>query len=192
MKNHNHQLCLTSKEYAEILNPHSKNGLSPHTVLYLDHYSKSSSSSRPASASPLRRTRKASTKRRPHSATRRSPTSTTSEQKTQTKMKQLQQQFSTLAREHRRLTVSRTSPRELDIINKRMELILQQLEPLQKQLKASIKKSSSKDHLDIETNETPLETLRKTRLLQVLLKDPSRQEQHRDYLHRRIRPNSND
>ena len=190
MKNHNQQLCLTSKEYADLLNPQPKADSSPYTLLYRDRYSKSSS--RPASASPLRRKRKTTAKRRSQSATRRSPTSALSDQKSNKRVKELRQRYATLAREHRRLTVSRSSPRDLDIISKRMELILEQLEPLQKQLKASIKKSSSRDHLEIETNETPLETLRKTRLLQVLLKDPSRQEQHRDYLHRRIRPYSND
>lgn len=140
----------------------------------------------------MRRTRTVPTKRRPYSATRRSPTSNVSDQKSHTKVKQLRQQYATLVREHRRLVASRSSPRELEIISNRMKMILDELEPLQKQLKSSIRKSSSKDHFEIDRNETPLETLRKTRLLQMLLKDTSRQEQHRDFVHRRIRPNSND
>jgi hypothetical protein len=73
-----------------------------------------------------------------------------------------------------------------------MELILEELERLQRQLKNSIRKSSSsKDQFQLEKNETPLETLRKTRLLQIILRDSINKDPYhtRSY---RTRPNSYD
>jgi hypothetical protein len=195
LKNHNHQLCLTSKAYAEVLHPHLKGDLSPHTLLYLDHYNKSST--RPSSASPVRSTRRPVTASlgRPHSASRRPQTATISDKQCHSRIKRLRQEFAILAREHTRLNTSRTNARELEIISRRMEIILDELERLQKQLKISLRKSSSsRNQLEQDKNETPLETLRKTRLLQILLKDSTnkqQQQQHRGRSHR-TRPNSND
>jgi hypothetical protein len=177
LKNHNHQLCLSSKEYSEILHPHLKGDLSPHTLLYLDHYNKPSSI-RPSSASPVR-------------SIRRPQTATMSDKQCYSRIKRLRQEFATLAREHSRLHTSRTNARELEIISRRMEIILDELERLQRQLKISFRRSSSKDHLETEKNETPLDTLRKTRLLQVMLKDSTNKQQYRGRSHR-TRPYSND
>jgi hypothetical protein len=192
LKNHNHQLCLSSKEYSEILHPHLKGDLSPHTLLYLDHYNKPSSI-RPSSASPVRSIRHPITTstRRPHSASRRPQTATMSDKQCYSRIKRLRQEFATLAREHSRLHTSRTNARELEIISRRMEIILDELERLQRQLKISFRRSSSKDHLETEKNETPLDTLRKTRLLQVMLKDSTNKQHYRGRSHR-TRPYSND
>jgi hypothetical protein len=72
-----------------------------------------------------------------------------------------------------------------------MEIILEELERLHKQLKISLKKSSSKDQFQLEKNETPLDTLRKTRLLQIILKDSTNKQQYYEHP-RKTRPNSND
>ena len=72
-----------------------------------------------------------------------------------------------------------------------MEIILDELERLQRQLRISLRKSTSKDCLETEKNETPLDTLRKTRLLQLMLKDPTNKQHYRGRSHR-TRPTSND
>jgi hypothetical protein len=72
-----------------------------------------------------------------------------------------------------------------------MEIILQELERLQKQFKISLKKSLPKEQFQLEKNETPLETLRKTRLLQIILKDSTNKQQSHGH-YQRIRPNSYD
>ena len=200
LKNHNHQLCLSSKEYAE-LQPHLRADLSPHTLLYLDHYNKpfSSSSSppniRPSSASPVRAVRRpvhpSSPIRRPRSASRRPPSANMSEKQCYSRIKRLRQEFAVLAREHARLSASRTHQRELEIIGRRMEIILEELERLQRQLRNSVRKSSSRDQLEFDQNDTPLETLRKTRLLQLILRDSANQQEWRGRSHR-TRPNSYD
>jgi hypothetical protein len=189
LKSHNHQLCLSSKEYFELFHSNLKNSLSPHRRLYLDHSNKSSTK-RPSSASPIRRPIITSTERS-HSAFRRPQTSTLSKKQVHSRMKRLRQEFTILAREHTTLNTSRTNSRELEIINQRMEIILDELESLQKQLKFSLRKSFSKDRIELEKNETPLETLKKTKLLQGILKDPNNKQQHRERSHR-TRPNSND
>ncbi|CAF0901164.1 unnamed protein product [Rotaria sordida] len=197
LKNHNHQLCLSSKEYSELLHPHEKSDLPPHSYLYLDHYNKSSST-RPSSASPVRAVRRpiattttTTTTRRSCSASRRPQTTTISDKQCYSRLKHLRHEFATLAREHKRLNKSRTNTRELEIINRRMEIILDELERLQKQIKISLKRSSIKDQDKLEKNDTPLETLRKTRLLQILLGDQTNKQQYRGRSHR-TRQNSND
>jgi hypothetical protein len=179
LKNHNHQLCLSSKEYSEILQPHLKGDISPHTLLYLDHYNKPTST-RPSSASPVRSVRHPTTAttstRRPHSASRRPQTATISDKQCYSRIKRLRQEFGLLAREHTRLQSSRTNARELEIISRRMEIILDELERLQRLLRISLRKSTSKDYFETEKNETPLDTLRKTRLLQLMLKDPTNKQ----------------
>ncbi|CAF2323120.1 unnamed protein product [Rotaria sp. Silwood2] len=193
LKNHNHQLCLSSKEYSELLHPHHKSDLSPHSYLYLDHYNKSSSI-RPSSASPVRSIHRpitTTTTRRSYSASRRPQTATISDKQCYSRMKHLRQEFATLAREHKRLNKTRTNARELEIISRRMEIILDELERLQRQLKISLKKSSTKDQGKLDKNDTPLETLRKTRLLQILLGDQTNKQQYRGRS-RRTRQNSND
>ena len=199
LKNHNHQLCLSSKEYAE-LHPHLRGDLSPHTLLYLDHYNKpfSSSSSptlRPSSASPVRAVRRpivpSSSTRRPRSASRRPQSANISDRQCYSRIKRLRQEFAILAREHARLSTSRIHQRELEIISRRMEIILEELERLQRQLKTSVRKSASRDQLEFEQNDTPLETLRKTRLLQLILRDSANQQQCYGRPHR-ARPNSYD
>ena len=193
LKNHNHQLCLSSKEYAE-LQPHLRGDLSPHTLLYLDHYNKLSSPLiRPSSASPVRTVRRpiVSSTRRPRSASRRPQSANISDKQCYSRIKRLRQEFAVLAREHARLNTSRTNVRELEIINRRMEIILDQLEPLQRQLRTATRKSSSRDQLESDKNQTPLQTLRKTRLLQTLLRDPTSQQEYHTRSHR-TRPNSYD
>ncbi|CAF3351900.1 unnamed protein product [Rotaria sp. Silwood1] len=196
LKNHNHQLCLSSKEYSELLHPDHRSDLSPHSYLYLDHYNKSSLT-RPSSASPVRSTRRpittkaTTTRRRSHSACRRPQTAMISDKQCYSRIKHLRHEFSTLAHEHKRLNKSRTNARELGIINRRMEIILDELECLQRQLKISLKKSSTKNQDRLEINETPLETLRKTRLLQILLTDQTNKQQYQG-CSRRSRPNSYD
>lgn len=202
LKNHNHQLCLSSKEYAEI-QPHLRADLSPHTLLYLDHYNKpySTSSSpivRPSSASPVRAVRRpvhpcsSSTKRRPRSASRRPTSANMSEKQCYSRIKRLRQEFAVLAREHAKLSTSRTHHRELEIIGRRMEIILEELERLQRQLRNSVRKSSSRDQLEFDQNDTPLETLRKTRLLQLILRDSANQQEWRGGRAHQARPNSYD
>jgi hypothetical protein len=73
-----------------------------------------------------------------------------------------------------------------------MEIILEELERLQKQLCISLKKSSSKSEFYFEKDETPLDTLRKTRLLQIILRDPNNKQQRNGSHSRRTRPYSND
>ncbi|UJR24833.1 hypothetical protein I4U23_006205 [Adineta vaga] len=186
LKNHNHQLCLSSKEYADLHHTNVKSDLSPHTVLYLDHYNKSSRR-RPSSASPMRsicRSKTTSPRGRPQ-------TSTLSEKQCYSRIKRLRQEFAILAREHTNLSTSRSNSRELEILNRRMELILDELERLQQQLQLFLRKSSTRDPFQSEKTETPLETLRKTKLLQTILKDPSNSQYNRGRS-RRIRPKSND
>lgn len=192
LKNHNHQLCLSSKEYAEI-QPHLKGDLSPHTLLYLDHYNKTSSTNRPSSASPVRPVRRQAnnSNRRPRSASRRPQSANFSDKQCYSRIKQLRQEFGVLAREHARLNTSRANTRELEIINRRMEIILEELEHLQTLLKHSIRKSSSREQIQGENVETPLQTLRKTRLLQFILKDSTNTQPYKTYSHR-CRPNSNE
>ena len=188
LKSHNHQLCLSSKEYSEFLHPHLKGDLSPHTLLYLDHYNKLSST-RPSSASPVRSNRHpiSTLTNRAQSASRRPQTATISVKQCHSRIKHLQQEFASLAREHARLHRSRSDTRKLDIISRRMEIILEELETLQRESR----KSSSRDHLNGEKSETPLETLRKTRLIQLILKDPANKPHCRGRSHR-ARPNSKD
>lgn len=157
-----------------MLQPHLKGDLSPHTLLYLDHYQRTAATSRPSSASPVRHR----PRRRPQTA---AAAAVTSEKKCYSRMKHLRQEFATLTREHQRLNTSRSNPRELEIINRRMEIILEELDQLQRQLRQTTNRRST-------SIETPLETLRKTRLLQVILKDASQKEQHQGRSHRRTRP----
>lgn len=184
LKNHNNQLCLSSKEYGEI-HPHIKGDLSPHTLLYLDHYNKSSLSNRPSSASPVRAVRRQTnnSNRRPRSASRRPQSANFSDKQCYSRIKHLRQEFGVLAREHARLNTSRSNTRELDIINRRMEIILEELEYLQKLLRNSIRKSSSREQIQFDKAETPLQTLRKTRLLQFILKDSTNTQQYKPYSH---------
>lgn len=200
LKNHNHQLCLSSKEYAELY-PHLRGDLSPHTLLYLDHYNKPSSSTssptlRPSSASPVRAVRRpinssSSSTRRPRSASRRPQSANISDRQCYSRIKRLRQEFAILAREHARLSTSRLHQREMEIISRRMEIILEELERLQRQLRTSLRKSASRDQFEFEQNDTPLETLKKTRLLQLILRDAANQPQCQGRSHR-ARPNSYD
>lgn len=185
-------MCLSSREYNEILHPHLRKDLSPHSLLYLDHYNKSASI-RPSSASPMRSIRRPTTvpKRRSYSVSRRPQIGHLSYKQCYLRMKNLRQEFATLAREHARLNKSRSNAREVEIINHRMEIILDELERLQRQLRMSVKKISPKEPDVLVKNDSPLETLRKTRLLQIVLKDPTN-EQHYRGRSRRARPNSND
>ncbi|CAF1456736.1 unnamed protein product [Adineta ricciae] len=180
LKNHNHQLCLSSKEYSDLHHTNGRSDLSPHTILYLDHYNKSSRT-RPSSASPIRAVRRSVTtspSERPHR-------SALSEKQCHSRIKRLRQEFATLAREHTTISTSRNNSRELEILNLRMELILDELERLQRLLKLSVRKTQS------DKIETPLETLRKTKLLQTILKDPSNNQHYQGHS-RRSRPKSND
>ena len=196
LKKHNHQLCLSSKEYAEILNNHGGGDLSPHTFLYLDHYNRPTI--RPSSASPIRTVRRSRTSSfgGVHSTTRRPKTAMLSTQQCYARIKSLHQEFATLTREHKRLNTSRGNQRELQIISERMKIILEDLEKLQNQLKSSMSDSLPKDLSSNNKLETPLETLRKTRLIQILLKDSSsnsqKKENCRRRTHRRFRPTSYD
>ena len=175
LKTHNHQLCLSSKQYAELVHPHLPGDLSPHTLLYLDHYHKSSD--RPTSASHTRSMRRSRSHslRRAHSAARHPQTSLLSDKQCYSRVKRLRQEFTTLAREQTRLSTSRTGARESEILTRRMEMILDELERL---FESSMGKSSSKDQH--EKSETPLETLRKTKLIQHLLKDSQAKQQSRE------------
>ena len=159
-----------------MLQPHLKGDLSPHTLLYLDHYQRTAAPSRPSSVSPVRHR----PRRRPQTA------AVTSEKKCYSRMKHLRQEFATLTREHQRLSTSRSNPRELEIINRRMEIILEELDQLQRQLRQTT--TTTTTNRRSTSTETPLETLRKTRLLQVILKDASQKEQHQGRSHRRTRP----
>ncbi|CAF1236512.1 unnamed protein product [Adineta steineri] len=185
LKNHNHHLCLSSKEYSELLHSNVKNDFSPHN----DHYNKSSRT-RSSSVSPVRS--KSTSIRRSHSTVRRPQSSINSDRQCCSRIKSLRQEFEILAREHASLNTSRANSRELEIINRRMEMILDELERLQRQIKSSLRKSSSfRDQIESEKIETPLETLRKTRLLQIILKDPTNRQLCRERSHRR-RSNIND
>ena len=163
MKNHNHQLCLSSKEYSDLLHPRHKTELSPHTLLYLDHYNKPTTN-RPSSASPLRATR------RPvitTTTTRRPQTASTSDSQSYSRIKQLRREYVVLSREHARLNSSYASSDDVEFIGRRMDVILEELGRLQRQYMMT-----SQDHMEQDLNETPIETLRRTKLLQLILKDP--------------------
>lgn len=161
MKNHNHQLCLSSKEYSDLLHPRHKTELSPHTLLYLDHYNKPSQ--RPTSASPVRAVRRpvAPVIRRPQTA------STTSDNQCYSRIKQLRREYVVLSREHARLNTSCASSDDVEFIGRRMDVILEELGQLQRQYMMT-----SQDRMEQDLNETPIETLRRTKLLQLILKDP--------------------
>jgi hypothetical protein len=166
LKNHNHQLCLSSKEYSDLLHPRHKSELSPHTLLYLDHYNKPST--RPLSASPVRsnrRTNQTSSTRRPHTAS-------TTDNDCYSRIKRLRREYVVLSREHTKLNSSLTSTDDLEIIGRRMNIILEELGQLQRQYMMT-----SQDHMEQDLNETPIETLRRTKLLQLILKDPINKQQ---------------
>ncbi|CAF3279223.1 unnamed protein product [Rotaria socialis] len=168
LKNHNHQLCLSSKEYANLVHPRRKSELSPHALLYLDSYNKQSN--RPSSASPIRSTR------RPIaiSTTRRPQTASTIDNQSFSHIKRLRREYVILSREHARLYSSKTNLDDLEILTRRMENILEELEQLQRQ-----HMFSSQNHSEQDLNETPIETLKRTRLLQLILKDPiTKQQKH--------------
>jgi hypothetical protein len=61
------------------------------------------------------------------------------------------------------------------MIGKRMDIILEELGQLQKQYMMT-----SQDHMEQDLNETPIETLKRTKLLQLILKDPinNKQQKH--------------
>ena len=153
LKRHNQQLCSSSKEYADLIHSPSKSDLSPHTLLYLDHYRKSPSK-RCASAVPVRST----SLRRPKS-----------DQQLYARIRSLRREFAILSREHARLSLAREEHEDEDmqILAKRMEIILEELERLQRDYMRS-----SREHMENELDETPLDTLRRTKLLQLILKDP--------------------
>ncbi|CAF1125805.1 unnamed protein product [Rotaria sordida] len=168
LKNHNRQLCLSSKEYADLLHPPHKSELSPHTLLYLDHYKKPSN--RPSSASPVRSTRRPITT----STTRRPQTASTIDSQCYSRIKRLRREYAILSREHARLYLSQTSSDDLDILTRRMEIILEELQQLQRQYM-----TLSQSHMEQDLNKTPIETLRRTKLLQLILKDPiTKQQKH--------------
>ena len=162
LKKHNHQLCLSSKEYSDLLHPRHKSELSPHTLLYLDHYSKPPN--RPTSASPVRATRRTnpptSSNRRPQTA------SAAADSDCYSRIKRLRREYVILSREHARLNSSYASTDDVEFIGRRMDLILEELGQLQRQYMASSQQSMEQD-----LNETPIETLRRTKLLQLILKD---------------------
>jgi uncharacterized protein YaaW (UPF0174 family) len=58
------------------------------------------------------------------------------------------------------------------MIGKRMDIILEELGQLQRQYMMT-----SQDHMEQDLNETPIETLRRTKLLQLILKDPINKQQ---------------
>jgi uncharacterized protein YaaW (UPF0174 family) len=58
------------------------------------------------------------------------------------------------------------------MIGKRMNIILEELGQLQRQYMMT-----SQDHMEQDLNETPIETLRRTKLLQLILKDPINKQQ---------------
>ena len=128
---------------------------------------------------------------RSHSTLRRPQTSTISDRQCHSRIERLRQEFFILSREQTRLNATRTNSRELEIISRRMQIILDELELLQRQLKLSLRRSLSKDEIQSEKNETPLETLKKTRLLQTILKDPTNKQQYPARSHR-TKPNPND
>ncbi|CAF2868457.1 unnamed protein product [Rotaria sp. Silwood2] len=168
LKNHNNQLCLSSKEYANLLHPRHKSELSPHTLLYLDHCNRQSN--RPSSASPVRSTRRPITT----STTRRPQTASTTDSQCYSRIKCLRREYAILSREHARLLSSQTSSDDLDVLTRRMEIILEELQQLQKQYM-----SLSQSCMEQDLNETPIETLRRTKLLQLILKDPiTKQQKH--------------
>ena len=58
------------------------------------------------------------------------------------------------------------------MLTRRMEIILEELGQLQRQYL-----KSSEDQIEQDLNETPLDTLRRTRLLQLILRDSINKEQ---------------
>jgi hypothetical protein len=56
-----------------------------------------------------------------------------------------------------------------------MDIILEELGQLQRQYMIT-----SQDHMEQDLNETPIETLKRTKLLQLILKDPinNKQQKH--------------
>ncbi len=61
------------------------------------------------------------------------------------------------------------------MISRRMDIILEELGQLQRQYMIT-----SQDHMEQDLNETPIETLKRTKLLQLILKDPinNKQQKH--------------
>ena len=158
MKTHNQRLCLSSKEYAELLNPNSKSELSPHTLLYLDHYNRALN--REGSALPSRSTRRSSPSRRTQSAS-------LSDSQIYSRIKSLRREFVILSREHARLLTSDNQSEDIEILGRRMEVILDELANLQRRYL-----KSSREQMEQDIDESPLNTLRRTKLLQLILKDP--------------------
>lgn len=168
LKTHNQQLCLSSKDYVDLVQPHLKSELSPHTLLYLDHYNRSAN--RSSSALPTRSSRRttssSSVQRRPQSAS-------LSDHQIYSRIKCLRREFVILSREHARLiSLGNQDDDDVQILSRRMDIILQELQQLQKQYMRS-----SREHMEQDLDQTPLETLRRTKLLQLILKDPNVKQQ---------------
>lgn len=56
---------------------------------------------------------------------------------------------------------------DVQILSRRMEIILEELERLQREYMRA-----SREHMENDVDESPLDTLRRTKLLQLILKDP--------------------
>lgn len=166
-------MCLSSKEYSDLLHPRQKSEISPHTLLYLDHYNKQST--RPSSSSsPVRASRRSTgsasaSTRRPQSAS-----APASDSQCYSRIKSLRREYVILSREHARLNSSEGGVDDLEVIGRRMDAILEELGQLQRRYMMT-----SQDRMEQDLNETPIETLRRTKLLQLILRDPiSKHQKH--------------
>ncbi|CAF1235850.1 unnamed protein product [Adineta ricciae] len=109
LKSHNHQLCLSSKEYVKNLHTHRKNHLTSHDLLYLDHYKRTSVSPR----------RCDSTKNSQHHS----------------RIEHLLNEYIKLFRKQTKFHLCRANSQELNSLNEKMETILDELKYLQSQNK---------------------------------------------------------
>ena len=93
-----------------------------------------------------------------------------SDQPLYSRIRSLRREFAILSREHARLSLMRDDAdgdEDVQILSRRMEIILEELERLQREYMRA-----SREHMESDADESPLDTLRRTKLLQLILKDP--------------------
>ncbi|CAF0802722.1 unnamed protein product [Didymodactylos carnosus] len=186
LKSHNHHLCLTSKEYDTL-----KSGNTDYR-----HHRPLSSSSSPTHrlGRPITTTNSFRSTSSSRAFDRNSSNTPTAKSHLYSRIKKLRTEFALMACNHQKLNdkIEKTLDyelrelyeNELEQLNFNMQTILNELEQLQKHLKLLLSplNSGTKDDTNVKYGrnsspyeyETPLETLKRTKLLQVLLKDTKR------------------
>jgi hypothetical protein len=158
LKAHNRQLCLSSKDYADLVRAVSVGAFSPHR--------RSKSPIGCPTATPVRSTSR-------HSPTKVEQHRVQSAHHTSSRMQRLRREFATLEYKHSQLTDSRARRDETINVVRQMQVILDELERLQQQ-----EKKRSREHTEQNVVESPLNMLRRAQVLQLILKDAIANERH--------------